>query len=83
MILYPMVSLGYIWTLLWSYLFFKEPFNRPKILALSSSSLVCSVSILATPRRIDAFPYADRQILSGAAGSGRPCGTDRQSKSRQ
>jgi len=34
MILYPMVSLGYIWTLLWSYLFFKEPFNRPKIFGL-------------------------------------------------
>ena len=29
-ILYPMVSIGYIWTLLWAYLFFKEPFNRAK-----------------------------------------------------
>jgi multidrug transporter EmrE-like cation transporter len=33
-ILYPMVSLGYIWTLLWAYLFFKEPFNRSKVLGL-------------------------------------------------
>jgi drug/metabolite transporter (DMT)-like permease len=33
-ILYPMVSLGYIWTLLWAYIFFKEPFNRSKVLGL-------------------------------------------------
>jgi multidrug transporter EmrE-like cation transporter len=29
-ILYPMVSLGYIWTLVWSRLFFKEPLTREK-----------------------------------------------------
>jgi multidrug transporter EmrE-like cation transporter len=34
-ILYPMVSLGYIWTLLWAYLFFKEPFSRGKVLGLA------------------------------------------------
>ncbi len=34
-ILYPMVSLGYIWTLLWAYLFFKEPFTRSKIFGLA------------------------------------------------
>jgi drug/metabolite transporter (DMT)-like permease len=33
-VLYPMVSLGYIWTLLWSKLFFGEPFTRFKILGL-------------------------------------------------
>ena len=33
-ILYPMVSLGYIWTLLWAYIFFKEPFNRSKVIGL-------------------------------------------------
>jgi multidrug transporter EmrE-like cation transporter len=33
-VLYPMVSLGYIWTLLWSRLFFKEPFTRAKFLGL-------------------------------------------------
>ena len=34
-ILYPMVSLGYIWTLLWAYLFFKEPFTRSKVFGLA------------------------------------------------
>jgi drug/metabolite transporter (DMT)-like permease len=33
-VLYPMVSLGYIWTLLWSRLFFKEPFTRNKFLGV-------------------------------------------------
>jgi drug/metabolite transporter (DMT)-like permease len=33
-VLYPMVSLGYIWTVLWSRLFFKEPFTRNKLLGL-------------------------------------------------
>jgi drug/metabolite transporter (DMT)-like permease len=30
-ILYPMVSLGYIWTIVWARLFFKEPFTMSKI----------------------------------------------------
>lgn len=33
-VLYPMVSLGYIWTLLWSRLFFNEAFTREKFLGL-------------------------------------------------
>src|SRR5260370_31225330 len=33
-VLYPLVSLGYIWTLLWSNLFFKEPLTRYKFLGL-------------------------------------------------
>jgi len=33
-VLYPMVSLGYIWTLLWSRLFFNEPFTRGKFVGL-------------------------------------------------
>jgi multidrug transporter EmrE-like cation transporter len=33
-VLYPMVSLGYVWTLVWSRLFFKEPFTREKFLGL-------------------------------------------------
>jgi drug/metabolite transporter (DMT)-like permease len=33
-VLYPMVSLGYVWTLLWSRLFFKEPFTTGKFLGL-------------------------------------------------
>lgn len=34
-VLYPMVSLGYIWTMVWSRLFFKETFTRQKIVGLS------------------------------------------------
>ncbi len=33
-ILYPMVSLGYVWTLFWSRLFFQEPFTRNKFYGL-------------------------------------------------
>jgi drug/metabolite transporter (DMT)-like permease len=33
-VLYPMVSLGYVWTLVWSRLFFGEPFNRGKVAGL-------------------------------------------------
>ena len=33
-VLYPMVSLGYIWTLLWSRIFFGEPFTRVKFVGL-------------------------------------------------
>ncbi len=34
-ILYPMVSLGYVWTLLWARLFFKEAFTRYKFAGLA------------------------------------------------
>jgi drug/metabolite transporter (DMT)-like permease len=30
-VLYPMLALGYVWTLLWSRLFFGEPLNKHKI----------------------------------------------------
>ena len=30
-VLYPMVSLGYIWAMVWARLFFKEPFTMAKI----------------------------------------------------
>jgi drug/metabolite transporter (DMT)-like permease len=33
-VLYPMVSLNYVWTLLWSRLFFKEPVTKQKFAAL-------------------------------------------------
>lgn len=33
-VLYPMVSLGYAWTLVWSRLFFGEPITRTKLGAL-------------------------------------------------
>ncbi len=41
-LLFPMVSLGYVWTLLWSKLFFGEPFSRRKLggLALIFAGLV-------------------------------------------
>ncbi|HUA61874.1 MAG TPA: EamA family transporter [Verrucomicrobiae bacterium] len=34
-VLYPMVSLGYIWTLLWSRIFFKEKFPPQKFIGLA------------------------------------------------
>jgi len=34
-VLYPMVSLGYIWTLLWSRIFFHEPLTRDKFIGLA------------------------------------------------
>jgi len=34
-VLYPMVSLGYVWTLFWSKLFFDEPITRAKLGALA------------------------------------------------
>jgi drug/metabolite transporter (DMT)-like permease len=33
-VLYPLVSLGYVWTMLWSKVFFKEPLTRQKFLGL-------------------------------------------------
>jgi multidrug transporter EmrE-like cation transporter len=33
-VLYPMVSLGYVWTLVWSRIFFKEPLTKSKFAAL-------------------------------------------------
>lgn len=35
-ILYPLVSLGYIWTLLWSRMFFNEPLTRTKLIGLGT-----------------------------------------------
>lgn len=34
-VLYPMVSLGYLWTLIWSRIFFGEPFTGGKFLGLA------------------------------------------------
>jgi len=34
-LLYPMGSLGYIWTLVWSRIFFGEPFTRNKFIGLA------------------------------------------------
>lgn len=43
-ILYPMVSLGYIWTILWARLFFKEPFTMSKIAGLAM--IICGVALI-------------------------------------
>jgi multidrug transporter EmrE-like cation transporter len=42
-VLYPMVSLGYIWTLFWSRLFFNEPITKAKLgaLAMILAGIVC------------------------------------------
>ena len=34
-VLYPMVALGYVWTLFWSRLFFGEPLTRNKFIGLA------------------------------------------------
>ena len=34
-VLYPCVSLGYVWTLLWARLFFHERFTRQKLVGLT------------------------------------------------
>jgi drug/metabolite transporter (DMT)-like permease len=34
-VLYPMVALGYVWTMFWSRLFFHEAFTRQKLLGLA------------------------------------------------
>lgn len=34
-VLYPMVSLGYVWTLIWGKVFFGEQFTRSKVLGLA------------------------------------------------
>lgn len=33
-VLYPMVSLGYVWTVVWSRIFFQEQFTRQKMAGL-------------------------------------------------
>jgi multidrug transporter EmrE-like cation transporter len=34
-VLYPLVALGYVWTMLWSRLFFREPVTRHKLYGLT------------------------------------------------
>ena len=46
-ILYPMGSLGYIWTLLWSRIFFGEPLTRSKFFGLG---MILARSRLSRPR---------------------------------
>jgi drug/metabolite transporter (DMT)-like permease len=48
-ILYPMVSLGYVWTLFWSRLFFQEPFTRNKFIGLAL--ILSGIVLLALSNR--------------------------------
>ena len=34
-VLYPLLALGYVWTLVWSKMFFGEPFNQHKVYGLA------------------------------------------------
>jgi len=47
-ILFPMVSTGYIWTLVWSRVFFKEPFTRGKFVGLALILTGCVLLGLGT-----------------------------------
>jgi len=47
-ILFPMVSTGYIWTMVWSRLFFKEPFTRAKFMGLALILAGCVLLGLGT-----------------------------------
>lgn len=47
-ILYPMVSLGYLWTLIWSRIFFGEPFTRTKFLGIGL--ILCGIAVLQLGR---------------------------------
>jgi uncharacterized membrane protein len=40
-VLFPLVSTGYIWTAIWSKLFFGESFTRPKFLGLGLIIIGC------------------------------------------
>lgn len=44
-VLYPMVSLGYVWTLFWSRLFFSEPLTKGKFAGLGL--IILGITILA------------------------------------
>lgn len=48
-ILYPMVALGYLWTVLWSKLFFDEPLTRAKFLGLGL--ILAGIAILGLGNR--------------------------------
>ena len=48
-ILYPMVALGYVWTLFWSRIFFKEALTRTKLAGLAL--ILIGIVILAFGQR--------------------------------
>jgi multidrug transporter EmrE-like cation transporter len=48
-VLYPMVSLGSVWTLFWSKLVLGEPFTRAKFVALGM--ILCGIALLGLGTR--------------------------------
>ncbi len=48
-VLYPMVSLGSVWTLFWSRLVLGEPLTRPKFIALGM--ILCGIALLGMGTR--------------------------------
>jgi multidrug transporter EmrE-like cation transporter len=48
-VLYPMVSLGSVWTLFWSRLVLGEPFTRAKFIALGM--ILCGIALLGLGTR--------------------------------
>ncbi|HML15476.1 MAG TPA: EamA family transporter [Bryobacteraceae bacterium] len=47
-VLYPMVSLGYVWTMFWSKLFFGEPLTKGKFFGLGLILVGCGLLGLGT-----------------------------------
>lgn len=60
-VLYPMVSLGSVWTLVWSKLVLGEPFTRPKFIALGM--ILCGIALLGVGTHKPA-PPGPRQTTS-------------------
>jgi multidrug transporter EmrE-like cation transporter len=48
-VLYPMVALGSVWTLLWSWLILGEPLTRPKLVALGM--ILCGMALIGMGAR--------------------------------
>jgi multidrug transporter EmrE-like cation transporter len=47
-VLYPMVSLGYVWTMIWSKMIFDEPFTKEKFMGLGLILVGCGLLGLGT-----------------------------------
>jgi drug/metabolite transporter (DMT)-like permease len=47
-VLYPMVSLSYVWALIWSRLFFRESLTKQKFVALGM--ILCGIALIASAR---------------------------------
>jgi len=61
-VLYPMVSLGYVWTLLWSRLFFGERFSRTKFAGLALILAGVAMVGLGTERSTAGRPGPTRPV---------------------